>query len=187
MEVRKLLSRLIGRIRRHWPNTCITIRGDGHYGREEAMTWCETYGIDYIFGLSGNVVLDRLVEAAADDIRVRRAESQAEVLRGFAETRYAAKSWDKERRVVARIEASASHADDMLRRGIDIRYVVTSLPDPRPSQVRREAFRWRSNVPAHGCRQQGEHIGSQVLVEWSKWPQPWIGEGRSVAIRDAES
>jgi Transposase DDE domain group 1 len=129
VEVRKLLSRLIGRIRRHWPNTRITIRGDGHYGREEAMTWCENYGIDYIFGLSGNVVLDRLVEAAADDIRVRRAESQAEVLRGFAETRYAAKSWDKERRVVARIEASASHADDMLRRGIDLRYVVTSLPD----------------------------------------------------------
>ena len=113
VEVRKLLSRLIGRIRRHWPNTHITIRGDGHYGREEAMTWCENYGIDYIFGLSGNVVLDRLVEAAAADIRVRRAVNQAEVLRGFAETRYAAKSWDKERRVVARIEASASHADDM--------------------------------------------------------------------------
>src|SRR3977135_1123233 len=98
VEVRKLLSRLIGRIRRPWPNTHITIRGDGHYGREEAMTWCENYGIDYIFGLSGNVVLDRLVEAAADDIRVRRAVNQAEILRGFAETRYAAKSWDKERR-----------------------------------------------------------------------------------------
>jgi hypothetical protein len=71
----------------------------------------------------------RLVEPAADDIRVRRAESQADVPRGFAETRYAAKSWDKERRVVARIEASASHTDDMLRRGIDNRYVVTSLQD----------------------------------------------------------
>ena len=106
MEVRKLLSRLIGRIRRRWPNTGITIRGDGHYGREEPMTWCENNGIDYIFGLSGNVVLDRLVEPIADDIRVRRAESQAEVLRGFAETRYAAKSWNQERRVVARIEAS---------------------------------------------------------------------------------
>ena len=126
-EVRKLLSRLIGRVRRHWPETHITIRGDGHYGREEAMTWCENNGVDYIFGLAGNVVLDRLVEPAADDIRVRRAVSQAEVLRGFTETRYAAKSWNKERRVVARIEASASHADDMLRRGIDIRYVVTSL------------------------------------------------------------
>jgi hypothetical protein len=108
-------------------HTHITIRGDGHYGREEMMRWCENYGIDYIFGLSGNVALDRLVEAAADDIRVRRAMNQDEVLRGFTETRYAAKSWDKERRVVARIEASASHADDMLRRGIDIRYVVTSL------------------------------------------------------------
>ena len=127
VEVRKLLSRLIGRIRRHWPETHITIRGDGHYGRPEAMMWCENNGVSYIFGLPGNVVLDRLIEPAADDIRVRRAESQAEVLRGFAETRYAAKSWDKERRVVARIEASASHADDMLRRGIDIRYVVTSL------------------------------------------------------------
>jgi hypothetical protein len=126
-EVRKFLSRLVGRIRRHWPETHITIRGDGHYGRPEVMTWCENNGIDYIFGLPGNVVLDRLVEPAADDIRVRRAECQAEVLRGFAETRYAAKSWNKERRVVARIEASTSHADDMLRRGLDIRYVVTSL------------------------------------------------------------
>src|SRR5262250_917377 len=41
VEVRKLLSRLISRIRRHWPHTRITVRGDGHYGREEAMTWCE--------------------------------------------------------------------------------------------------------------------------------------------------
>ena len=42
VAARKLLSRLIGRIRRHWPNTCITILVDGHYAREEAMTWCET-------------------------------------------------------------------------------------------------------------------------------------------------
>jgi len=41
-------SRLIGRIRRHWPDTRITIRGDGHYGRDEAMTWCENNGRDYM-------------------------------------------------------------------------------------------------------------------------------------------
>jgi hypothetical protein len=126
-EVRALLRRLIKRIRQHWPKTRITIRGDGHYGREEAMSWCEANGVDYIFGLAGNAVLDRLVDPAADDIRVRRAEGQLAILRGFAETRYAAKSWARERRVVARIEASASQEDDMLRRGIDIRYAVTSL------------------------------------------------------------
>jgi len=134
-EVRKLLSRLVGRIRRHWPDTHIILRGDGHYGREEAMTWCEANGVDYIFGLPGNVVLDRLVEPVTDDIRMRRAESQAEVLRGFAETRYAAKSWNQERRVVARIEASASHEGDMLRRGIDIRYIVTSVRGHEPKHL----------------------------------------------------
>lgn len=128
-EVRNLLRRLIGRIRKHWPNTRITIRGDGHYGRPEVMDWCDEHGIDYIFGLPGNVVLDRLVEPAADDVRVRRAEGRLAILRGFAETRYAAKSWDKQRRVVARIEASASQDDDMLRRGLDVRYVVTSLKE----------------------------------------------------------
>jgi hypothetical protein len=128
-EVRNLLRRLIRYIRKRWPDTRITIRGDGHYGRPEAMEWCDGNGVDYIFGLPGNAVLDRLVEPAADDVRVRRAEGQLATLRGFSETRYAAKSWDKQRRVVARIEASASHEDDMLRKGLDIRYVVTSLQE----------------------------------------------------------
>ena len=66
-----------------------------------------------------------MVSGAA--IRVRRAEGQHAVLRGYAETRHAAKSWARERRVAARIEASESQEDDMLRRGLDIRYVVTSL------------------------------------------------------------
>ncbi len=77
--------------------------------------------MDYIFGLPGNAVLNRLVEAAADDVRVRRAEAQAPVLRRYAEARYSAKSWQCERRVAARIEASLH--------GLDIRFVVTSITD----------------------------------------------------------
>ena len=126
-EVRRWLRRLIKRIQQHWPKTRITIRGDGHYGRDEAMSWCEDNGVDYIFGFAGNTVLDRLVEVEADGIRTRRAEGKLAVLRGYAETRYAAKSWTGERRVAARIEAKESDEDDMLRRGLDIRYVVTSL------------------------------------------------------------
>ena len=40
-EVRRHLRRLVRRIRRHWPTTRLTIRGDGHYGRPEVMAWCE--------------------------------------------------------------------------------------------------------------------------------------------------
>src|SRR3954452_12826365 len=118
-EIRNHLRRLVRRIRSHWPATRLTIRGDGHYGRPEVMTWCEANAVDYIFGLPGNAVLARQVEAAADDVRVRRAEAAEPVLRRYTETRYGAKSWTRQRRVAARIEASTQ--------GLDIRFVVTNL------------------------------------------------------------
>jgi hypothetical protein len=51
---------------------------------------------------------------------VRRAEEGAEKMRAFTCFHYRAKSWDKPRKVVARLEATTL--------GLDIRYVVTSLP-----------------------------------------------------------
>ena len=48
-EVRTLLKHLVRRIRRHWPRTRLTFRGDSHYGRTEAMAWCGDNGVDYIF------------------------------------------------------------------------------------------------------------------------------------------
>jgi hypothetical protein len=118
-EVRGHLRRIIRRIRVHWPTTKITIRGDGHYGRREVMDWCEDNGLDYVFGLSGKKILAAAVEDAADDIRTRHALKQMLVLRGYAQTDYAAKSWRAERRVCARIEATEL--------GLDIRYVVTNI------------------------------------------------------------
>ena len=124
-EIRFHLRRLVRRIRSHWPATRLTIRGDGHYGRPEVMAWCEANGVDYVLGLPGNAVLDRLVEPAADDVRVRRAEEQAAVVRRYTETRYGAKSWKCQRRVAARIEATT--------KGLDIRYVVTNLDIGTPA------------------------------------------------------
>ncbi len=118
-EVRGQIRRLVRRICRYWPSTKLTIRGDSHYGRHEAMTWCEANGVDYIFGLGGNDALDRKLDVAADDVRVRWAEGEAPVVRGYAETRYGAISWKYERRVAARIEASCN--------GLDIRFVVTNI------------------------------------------------------------
>jgi len=119
VEVRAHLRRLVRRIRTRWPTTRITFRGDGHYARPEAMTWCENNGIDYIFGLSGTKPLAKKVDEAADIVRTARAIEDKDVVRGYAETRHEAGSWDRERRAVARIEAT--------RLGLDIRFVVTSL------------------------------------------------------------
>lgn len=119
-EVRTVLKRVVKRIRRHWPKVHIMVRGDSHYGRDEAMEWCEeTPGVDYVFGFSGNDALAALTRDAADAIAVQRALSGKDKVRGFKAFRYGAKSWDKERRLVARIEATP--------KGLDVRYVVTSL------------------------------------------------------------
>ena len=67
-EIRTLLKHLVRRIRRHWPRTRLTFRGDSHYGRAEAMAWCEDNGVDYIFGLAGNSVLHGLAYEVADDL-----------------------------------------------------------------------------------------------------------------------
>src|SRR5450631_3507182 len=119
VEVRAHLRRMVRHIRRRWPDTHITFRGDGHYACPEAMTWCEQNGIDYVFGLAGTKPLARKVDEASDAVRTKRAVDNQAVVRGYTETRHAAGSWHRERRVVARIEAT--------EQGLDIRYVVTSL------------------------------------------------------------
>ncbi len=50
-----------GHIRARWPAVEILVRGDSHYGRREAMAWCERNRVGYIFGLAGNKVLLRQV------------------------------------------------------------------------------------------------------------------------------
>src|SRR5664279_755585 len=72
VEVRAHLRRLVRHIRRRWPDTHITFRGDGHYACPEAMTWCEQNGIDYVFGLAGTKPLARKVDEASDAVRTKR-------------------------------------------------------------------------------------------------------------------
>ena len=134
------IRRLFRHIRRRWPNTHITIRGDGHYGRPEVMDFCEANGIDYVLGLPTNAVLraDPTIVTVADACATQRAEEDRPVLRLFAETRYAAKSWKHQRRVVARIEASTM--------GMDIRTVVTSLTKPGPEDLYEVYYCARGNA-----------------------------------------
>ena len=119
VEVRSHLRRLVRRIRARWPKTRILFRGDSHYARPEAMAWCEDNGVDYVFGLAGSKPLSAKVEATADAVRTERAVTGKTVVRGYAETRHKAKSWTRERRAIARIEATPL--------GLDIRFVVTTL------------------------------------------------------------
>jgi hypothetical protein len=119
-EVVMVLRHVIRAIRARWPRVEIMVRGDSHYGRPEAMAWCERNKIAYIFGLGGNKVLLGRVTDLAEQAALGRVDGEAEKVRRYGEFQYAAKSWKKvERRVIARVEASTQ--------GTDSRFIVTNL------------------------------------------------------------
>ena len=120
VEVALVLRHVIRAIRARWPRVEIMVRGDSHYGRPEAMAWCERNRVAYIFGLGGNKVLLGRVTDLAEQAALGRVDNEAEKVRRYGEFQYAAKSWKKvERRVIARVEASAQ--------GTDSRFIVTNL------------------------------------------------------------
>jgi hypothetical protein len=118
-EVALVLRHVVRAIRRRWPAVEILIRGDAHYSRPEALDWLERNRVGYIFGLAGNQVLLGKVRHLAEDAAVSRIDDAAVKVRNYGAFRYAAKTWQVERQVIARVEATAQ--------GSDSRFVVTNL------------------------------------------------------------
>jgi Transposase DDE domain group 1 len=118
-EVARVLRHVIRRIRARWPRVEVLVRGDSHYGRPEAMDWCERHRVGYIFGPAGNKVLLARVAGLAEDAAMGRVAGEGEKVRRYGEFAYAAGTWAAERRVIARVEASD--------RGTDSRFIVTNV------------------------------------------------------------
>jgi hypothetical protein len=113
------VARIVGQIRESWPRVEIQLRADSGFARDELMVWCETNGVDYVFGLARN---QRLVGAIAEDLTTAAAESLAKgaPTRRFADFAWRTlDSWSRARRVVAKAEH--------LPQGPNPRFVVTSL------------------------------------------------------------
>jgi len=119
-EAAAILKHVISRIQHNWPRVKITVRGDGHYGTPQVMDLLEDQGCGYIFGLPGNARLNKIGHPWCEDVAVRRARSRKDKVRRFFQTGYQAKSWSRERSVIARVEATL--------KGSDIRFIVTNLP-----------------------------------------------------------
>jgi hypothetical protein len=120
---RAILRWLVARLRRAWPDVKIVLRGDSGFCRWKLLRWCDRHGVDYLIGLARNPVLERGIEPWLDRAR-QQQEATGTKQRVFGEFDYAAKTWDRPRRVLAKAEVNA-HGDNP-------RFVVTSLSgDPQ--------------------------------------------------------
>jgi hypothetical protein len=113
-----ILSLLVKRFRQVWPKVRIIFRGDSGFCRWRMLAWCERHGIGYIVGIAQNKRLNACTAQLQRDAEDCFAELGSTV-RWFTEIRYAARTWDHPRRVIAKIE----HTD----KGSNPRYVVTNL------------------------------------------------------------
>jgi hypothetical protein len=117
-EIARVLRHVIHRIRRHWPQVDILVRGDGHYCAPEVLDLLREKRCDYILGLARNKTLDALAEPWREQCQWRWKPNLGKVRR-FHQFQYAAGSWAREEKVIARVEATEF--------GTDARFVVTNL------------------------------------------------------------
>jgi len=117
-EIARVLRAVIRRIRRHWPNVTILVRGDGHYCAPEVLHLMRETRCDYILGLPTNAALESKAASWREQTARRWWPSLGKVRR-FHQFDYAAGSWSGEEKVIARVEATAL--------GTDVRFIVTNL------------------------------------------------------------
>lgn len=94
-NVAGLLIRLIGYLRKFWPHTLITVRGDAMFSSSEFMEWArDQHALHYVLGFSGNSRLSERTGAW-----VERAEEQykktGEDVKVYYRFMYRAKQWEQ--------------------------------------------------------------------------------------------
>ena len=119
----KLITR---RLRQAWPDVRLVVRADSGFCRPKALRRFDKWGIDYIVGLSKNAALEWNCAMAAAAL-AEQYHASGSKQRMIGEFDYAARSWDRERRVIARLEHDAQ--------GADPRFMVTNMKAIRSSST----------------------------------------------------
>lgn len=113
-----VLKLIIGRLRRAWPGVQIIVRGDSGFCRQRLMRWCERHAVGYILGVARNARLEREVSVMEQALAEQFIATQTKQ-RAIGEFVYAAQSWDRQRRVITRLEYGPQ--------GNNPRFVVTNV------------------------------------------------------------
>ena len=113
-----ILALLVRRFRQVWPDVRIIFRGDSGFCRWKMLRWCDRHEVKYIVGIAKNPRLLKLAEPLMRQAAQQFQQSHQKQ-RLFADLSYAAQTWDKQRRVIAKAE----HAEQ----GENPRFVVSNL------------------------------------------------------------
>ncbi len=123
------LKRLVLHIRKQWPETMIIVRGYSHFASKYFMDWCDTSAkkVGYITGLKLKALAETTIKSAE-----REFKQYGKPVKRYHSFMYKAESWASSKKVVVKVEVSAS--------GTNIRYIVTSLSQYKAKELYEKGY-----------------------------------------------
>jgi hypothetical protein len=131
-----LLARLCRRLRAAFPGVRLRVRLDGGFANPEVLDFLEGAAVEYVVAMASNARLVKRVRRLMGRARMR-SKASGETAALFGETRYAARTWRRKRRIVMKAEVVRHPGRDPKN---NPRFVITNLADPPEAvyQVYRE-------------------------------------------------
>ncbi len=125
------IRRLVQLVKARFPQARIAVRGDSAFAMPHITAaldrlQLEHAGVDFVFGMARNKVLERLLAPEMAEAKRLCHETGLHVRR-FTEFQYAAGTWPYERRIIGKAEYGA--------KGANPRFLVTSLRDETPQEL----------------------------------------------------
>jgi hypothetical protein len=118
-----ILRRLFDKLRVAFPHARLRVRLDGGFASPAVFTFLEQEGVEYLVAMASNPKLEKRVRRLLGKARMR-SKATGETATLFGETRYAAKSWKRKRRVIMKAEVVRLGGRDPRD---NPRFVVTNL------------------------------------------------------------
>jgi hypothetical protein len=115
-EIVSILKRVVGAIRREWPEVLILLRGDSHFSTPEVHEWCESQEqeIFYVLGQSGNNILTEKAQGLLQQVRLLYRQRQDRYLRKkLQEARKEKQSKPKGKRKISDPRGNASSTEQL--------------------------------------------------------------------------
>ena len=157
-----VVALLVKRFRQVWPEVEIIVRGDSGFCRWRMLRWCDTHQVGYLVGLAKNSRINALAAGLIEQAQAAFEET-GQKQRRFATVRYAAATWDRERRVIVKAEHTEL--------GSNPRYVVTNL-EGSPETLYDRVYCARGDMENRIKEQQLDLFSDRTSCHrW--WPNQW--------------
>jgi hypothetical protein len=123
LGARGLVRRLIRQLREAFGAPTVRVRLDGGFATPTMFTFLEAQQVEYVVGMASNARLEKRARRLMGQAR-RRSNATGQTAHLYGETRYAAKTWKRKRRVIIKAEVVRHPGRDPKN---NPRFVVTNV------------------------------------------------------------